>query len=188
VSEPGKMRFDGRSWSVKPLAYTLGQRLLVLFSIYLMPLLTHVVISTRVNTWLWQILGCRVGRGTRIRTGTKINVPFHVTIGRDCLIHGQLKSRGGVHIGNGVELVEDVLLSTQSHNVDSVLFESVYEPVVVEDFCWLGPRAIVLPGVRLCEGTVVGANAVVTMNTEAWSVYVGVPAARIKSRPCLKLK
>jgi len=39
-----------------------------------------------------------------------------------------------------------------------------------------------MPGVTLETGTVVGAGAVVTKSTEPYSVVVGVPAKRIKSR------
>ena len=35
-------------------------------------------------------------------------------------------------------------------------------PVTVENFVWVGMRAMILPGVTLREGTIVGAGAVVT--------------------------
>ena len=41
---------------------------------------------------------------------------------------------------------------------------------------WIGAGASVLPGLNLAEGTVIGANAVVTKDTEPYSVMVGIPA------------
>jgi len=39
-----------------------------------------------------------------------------------------------------------------------------------------------MPGIRLRRGTVVGANAVVTRDTEEYSVMIGVPARKIRTR------
>jgi len=39
-----------------------------------------------------------------------------------------------------------------------------------------------MPGITLGKGSVIGANAVVTKDTEDYAVYVGVPAKKIRSR------
>ena len=39
-----------------------------------------------------------------------------------------------------------------------------------------------MPGVTLGEGSVVGANSVVTKNTEPWTVYYGSPAKPVRKR------
>jgi acetyltransferase-like isoleucine patch superfamily enzyme len=39
-----------------------------------------------------------------------------------------------------------------------------------------------MPGVRVAKGSVIGANAVVTKDTEPYGVYGGVPAKKISSR------
>lgn len=48
--------------------------------------------------------------------------------------------------------------------------------------CIVGASSIILPGVTLAEGTSVGAMTMVTKNTEAWSIYFGIPAKKIKNR------
>jgi len=48
--------------------------------------------------------------------------------------------------------------------------------------CIIGAAAIIFPGVTLAEGTSVGAAAVVTKSTEEWTIYVGNPARKLKSR------
>lgn len=55
-------------------------------------------------------------------------------------------------------------------------------PVVFEDFVNTGANIIVLPGVRLAQGCVIGAGALVTKDTEPWTVYTGVPARPFKKR------
>jgi acetyltransferase-like isoleucine patch superfamily enzyme len=58
----------------------------------------------------------------------------------------------------------------------------INEPIVFKDFATLGVNCSVLPGITLGEGTIVGANSVVTQDTEPWMVYAGTPARPIKKR------
>ena len=46
----------------------------------------------------------------------------------------------------------------------------------------IGTSATVFPGVRVAEGTSVGAHSLVLKDTQGWSVYFGVPAKRMKER------
>ncbi len=55
-------------------------------------------------------------------------------------------------------------------------------PVVIGRHAIVGTHSVVFPGVTLAEGTAVGAMSVVTRSTEAWGVYAGTPARRVKDR------
>ena len=48
-------------------------------------------------------------------------------------------------------------------------------PVIIEDNVWIGDKATILSGVRIGEGTVIGANAVVTKDVPAYSIVIGNP-------------
>jgi len=54
--------------------------------------------------------------------------------------------------------------------------------ITVEDDCWIGYRAILLPGVRVGQGTVVAAGAVVSKDLPPKVVAGGVPARVIRPR------
>ena len=54
--------------------------------------------------------------------------------------------------------------------------------VTLEDFSNLCVNSVVLPGVTIGEGSVIGACALVTKDTEPWTVYMGVPARPVKKR------
>jgi acetyltransferase-like isoleucine patch superfamily enzyme len=56
-------------------------------------------------------------------------------------------------------------------------------PIIVEDFVNIGTNAVIMPGVHLKKGTVIGAGAVVTKDTEPFSINVGVPAKKVGDRP-----
>lgn len=62
-----------------------------------------------------------------------------------------------------------------------------YGPVVFEKFANVGTGVVVMPGVTLAEGTVVGANSLVTKSTEPWTIYIGSPARPIKMRAKVKM-
>lgn len=53
-------------------------------------------------------------------------------------------------------------------------------PVVIESKCWIGFNSIVLKGVRIGEGAIVAAGAVVTKDVEPWTVVAGNPAKVVK--------
>ena len=51
-----------------------------------------------------------------------------------------------------------------------------FAPVVIERDVWIGANATILPGVRMGEGSVAGAGAVVTRDVAPGAVVLGVPA------------
>lgn len=94
----------------------------------------------------------------------------------------RLDTRGGITIGNKVGLSQEVVILTADHDMNSALFEGRNRPVVIQDYVWIGTRAIILPGVTIAEGAVIAAGAVVTKDVEAYSVVGGVPAKVISYR------
>ncbi len=68
------------------------------------------------------------------------------------------------------------------HDIDSVDFSPVCEAVVIDDYVFIGSRAIILPGVHIKKGAVVAAGAVVTKDIEEGVIVGGIPAAQIGKR------
>lgn len=56
-------------------------------------------------------------------------------------------------------------------------------PIIFERFASVGTNVVIHPGVTLAEGSVVGSCALVTHDTEPWTIYHGVPARPVKIRP-----
>lgn len=54
------------------------------------------------------------------------------------------------------------------------------ESVIVRKDAWIGTGAVILPGVELGEGSVVGANCVVTKSVAPYTVIGGIPGKEIK--------
>lgn len=107
-----------------------------------------------------------------------------LSVGKFSIIHAgcRIDPRGGVRIGNRVQVSQQAMIITADHLMNSPVFESRQRPVVVEDYAWIGPRAIILPGVTVGRGAVVAAGAVVNKNVEPYTMVGGVPAKVIGER------
>jgi len=55
-------------------------------------------------------------------------------------------------------------------------------PIIVEDDVWIGTRAMILSGVRIGQGAIIAAGAVVTKDVPPYSIVGGNPAKIIKYR------
>ncbi len=131
----------------------------------------------------------KVGRNVRLLQGSWIYYPDQLMIGdntainRNCLIN----AGGGIEIGRNVLIAQYVIIYSQNHKYSNsrvCIADQGYSKakVVIEDDVWLCARSIVLPGVRVREGTVVAAGAIVTKDTEPFSIIAGIPAIQIGKR------
>lgn len=57
-----------------------------------------------------------------------------------------------------------------------------YNTVKFERFAGCGVNCSIMPGVTLAEGSILGANSLLTKDTEPWTIYVGSPAKAVKLR------
>lgn len=90
-------------------------------------------------------------------------------------------------IGNHVMVGSYVLITDHSHGELERTSVPVAKrkllskgPVIIEDNVWIGEHACIMPGVTIGEGSIIGANAVVTHNVPAYSLAVGAPAKVVK--------
>jgi acetyltransferase-like isoleucine patch superfamily enzyme len=87
-------------------------------------------------------------------------------------------------IGNHVYLSDNVLLHTTGSNwmVEQENPETkIFGKIVIEDNCFVGRNAQILPNVRIGRNSIVGAGSVVISDVPPDSVVLGVPARVIGS-------
>lgn len=122
--------------------------------------------------------------------GARIHYSSGVSVGRNLHLNGGtfIDARGGLTLGNDVLIGPNVALLTSQHQWTDpsrpiVVQGHVLAATTIGDDVWIGANAVVMPGVTIGTGTVVGAGAVVTQDTEPYSIVGGVPARAIGQRP-----
>jgi len=137
-----------------------------------------------VRKLFYWLSGIKLGSGSTIHTGARFYDPKNITIGKDSII-GEgtvLDGRDIINIGDHVDIASQVMIYNSQHDIHSDAFEAISGPVVIKDYVFIGPRAIILPGVTIGVGAVVGAGAVVTKDVPDFSIVGGVPAQVIGER------
>ena len=138
----------------------------------------------------YRMVGMRIGQGSSIHMKLTLYNPGGIHIGEDTIIGERctLDGRAPLTIGNHVDIASEVMVYNSEHDVNDENFKPIVAPVTVEDYVFIGPRAILLPGVTVGKGAIVGAGAVVTKNVEPYSIVGGVPARVIGQRTVRNLR
>lgn len=129
---------------------------------------------------------CRVGKNVNFERFSHFTpgliIGDNSGVGIGCEINGP------VTIGRNVLMGPEVVVYTVAHRYErksmTIIEQGFHKPqsVHIGNDCWIGRRAIILPGVHIGDGCVIGAGAVVTKDIPAYSVVGGVPAKIIKYR------
>jgi len=145
--------------------------------------------SHHIRRLAYRLAGMQIGPGSSLHTGLKLYQPNNITIGKDSLIGEDcvLDGRDKLVIGNHVDIASQVMIYNAQHDIHAPDFRAVTAPVIIKDYVFIGPRAIILPGVTIGYGAVVAAGAVVTKDVPDLTIVGGVPAKAIGPRRLTKL-
>lgn len=137
-----------------------------------------------VRKLFFRLAGVKIGKNSYLHMGTRFYFPQGVEIGTGTIIgdNAFLDGRASLIIGNNVDIASQVLIYNSEHNVNSQGFDPIEEAVEVGDYAFIGPRAIILPGVKIGRGAVIAAGAVVTSDVGDFEIVGGVPAKTIGER------
>jgi len=109
------------------------------------------------------------------------------------LIINDFKGRGKIKIGNYSSLAKDVsMIISADHDYVGVTTYSLFEIenpngknrdfIDIGNDVWIGMEAMIMGGVKIGNGAVVGARAVVTKDVPSYAIVVGSPAEIVKYR------
>ena len=131
-----------------------------------------------------RLFGASLGSGVRIYPSVKIWWPANLkvedfgTLGPNVNVYNQ----GNIAVRKAAIVSQGAHLCASSHNYNDPLHPLILSPIEIGANAWVCADAFVGPGVTVSEGSVIGARAVITKNTEAWGVYAGNPAKKVKER------
>lgn len=153
-----------------------------------------------------------IGKDVKISRNAKFYSPSKTVIGDNvriddfCIISGSVKIGSHIHIGAyvalyggmGIELEDYTGISCRSTIYSAMddfggdcLVGPIHDEnltnvtggkVVLRKFSQVGAHSLVFPSVEIGDGCVIGACSMVKQNTEAWKIYAGIPAIKIKDR------
>jgi acetyltransferase-like isoleucine patch superfamily enzyme len=143
-----------------------------------------------VRKIIFRLAGVKIGRRSTIHIGCRFYQPRNVTIGDGTIIgdHATLDGRAPLKIGHHVDIASQVMIFNSQHDIHSEDMRPVEKPVEIGNHVFIGPRAIILPGVKIGHGAVIAAGAVVTKNVSEKTVVGGVPAKEIGPRKVSDLR
>jgi len=112
-----------------------------------------------------------------------VEIGHHSHFAPNCVLYGG----GGLKIGPYCNIAAHTVFATVGHNPDitdkpMALTPAKTGPITLVEDVWIAANVTVTANTTIARGCVIGANAVLTKDTEPMGVYVGVPARRLRDR------
>jgi galactoside O-acetyltransferase len=143
-----------------------------------------------VRYLVYRMLFRRLDGFCMFATGVRFSHAYGISAGRNFRVNTGtfVDGRGGLAVGANVLVGPNVAILSSDHewtkpDVPIYLQGHRLSPTTIGDDVWIGANAVITPGVTLATGTLVGAGAVVTSDTEPYAIVAGVPARPIGRRP-----
>lgn len=130
-----------------------------------------------------QITGKEVDDGFGLFPPFYTDFGWNIRVGKGVFINSgcHFQDQGGITIGDGALIGHNVVLATINHNFDPThRGDNLPAPIIIGKRVWIGANATVLPGVKIGDGAVVAAGAVVTKDVPPCTIVGGVPARIIR--------
>lgn len=129
--------------------------------------------------WVFYTLsGMKISPYAHIHMWARFYNPAGITIGEDTIVgdHAFLDGRAALKIGKHVDIASEVMIYNSEHDINSDDFHATLAAVEIGDYVFIGPRVIILPGVKIGKGAVIAAGAAVTKDVPEFAIIGGVPA------------
>lgn len=85
-------------------------------------------------------------------------------------------------IGSHAVISQGAYLCGATHLYNEASFRLVSYPMRIGAYAWVCARATVSPGVNVGDGAILGLGSIATKDLEAFGVYAGAPARKVKER------
>jgi putative colanic acid biosynthesis acetyltransferase WcaF len=136
-----------------------------------------------IIVFILRSFGAKIGKDVRIKPGIYVHYPWKLSLGdHSWLAECRIENLAPVTIGANACVSQKAMLLTGNHDYSSVNFDLITKPIVLEDGTWVGANATVCPGVVLKSHAVLTVGSVATQNLEAYGIYKGNPAIKVKDR------
>ncbi|OAQ38679.1 acyl transferase [Pedobacter psychrophilus] len=136
-----------------------------------------------VLVWFLKLFGAKIGKDVRVKPYVHIKFPWKLELGdHSWLAECYIENLAAVIIGKNCCVSQNATLMTGNHNYKSPYFNLITKPIILEDGVWIGASAIVCPGIIAKSHSVLSVGSIATKDLEAFSIYQGNPAVKIRER------
>lgn len=133
---------------------------------------------------LLRMFGAKLGPTCKFYPSSRVWAPWNL-ICEDLVAVGdgaEIYNPAPVRLGSHAIVSQGAYLCGATHDFDDPAFPLLAYAMEIGAYAWVCARACVAPGVNVGEGAVLGLASVATRDLEAWSVYAGAPAVKVKER------
>ncbi|MGZ3821726.1 MAG: WcaF family extracellular polysaccharide biosynthesis acetyltransferase [Mucilaginibacter sp.] len=137
-----------------------------------------------LKIFLLRAFGAKMGSNVTIKPYVNIKYPWNLTIGDNAWIGENvwIDSLVMISIGTNACISQGAILLTGSHNYKKNTFDLITGPLTLEEGVWIGAGAIVNQGITAASHAMLSSGSVATKNMDAYAVYQGNPAVKVRSR------
>lgn len=145
---------------------------------------TSVLYPSSFKCGVLRLFGATIGKSAVIKPNVNIKYPWFLSIGDNSWIGENvwIDNLVQVNIGANVCLSQGATLLTGNHDYKKESFDLITGEITLEDGVWIGAKSIVCPGVICKSHSVLGVSSVATKDMEAYSIYQGNPAMKVRNR------
>lgn len=137
----------------------------------------RIVTHTHIYARLWKYIFGLYPTYLRLRYG--MNIGENTVISRKANLDRIINPKG-IHIGRNTWILANVCVLTHDH------FRNLITNTYIGENCFIGIRAIIMPGVRIGNEVAIGAGSVVTKDIPSNCIAAGNPARVIKENIRIK--
>lgn len=137
-----------------------------------------------LKVFLLRLFGAKIGKGVVIKPAVNIKYPWKLQVGDYTWIGERvwIDNLDVVKIGNHVCISQGAMLLCGNHHYKKSAFDLIVQPITLEDGVWIGALSLVAPGVKCLSHSILTVNSVATGNLEAYGIYQGNPAVKVRDR------
>jgi len=130
------------------------------------------------RNFILRIIGAKIGQNVKIYPSARIMFPWLLQIGDNTTISWEVKvyNLGFSVIGSNTIISQYSYLCGGTHDFRSKEFTLLRTGFTIGNNVWIAADAFIGPGVKVGDGAVVGARAVVMKDVEERAIVVGNPA------------
>lgn len=158
--------------------------------IHIINLVTYILPNCYLTT---KIRGCLIkpfigkcGKNFRIASGVIINKPERLEVGDNVYIAHNvwINAVGKLEIGSDSIIGPMSVLSTSKHKFikGKATNHGEFSKIIIGEGTWLASHVVVTDGIKIGNGVLVAAGAVVTHDVQSGMIVGGVPAKEINKK------